>query len=177
MGPLNILFIGSTSVVMPESVRDRRHSPERFVRRLRGLSLLLAGAALAWGALLTVLPGSVGRQILGASWRFGHPLIPAFMMVMVAAGALAGATVGLRALEAADRALRCRMRVLPLTLTLGIAGGVLDGALGTALGLAAANGFGAVIYWRAFLSAVEQRERRKVNPSGETFAAMGPRAA
>jgi hypothetical protein len=174
---LNILFIGSPSIVMPASVRDRRQSRERFVRRLRGLSLLLAGAALVWGALLTALPGSVGRQILGASWRVGHPLIPAYVMVMVAAGALAGATVGLRALEAADRALRCRMRVLPLTLTFGIVGGVLGGGLGTALGLAAANGFGAVIYWRGFLSAVEGRERREVNWSSVMGAATGPRAA
>jgi O-antigen/teichoic acid export membrane protein len=177
MGPLHILLIGSTSIVMPESVRDRQRSKERFLRRLRWLSFVLAGSALAWSAVLTALPASLGRSILGASWRTGHPLLPAFALVMAAAGALAGATVGLRALEAADRALRCRMKVLPLTLTFGIVGGFLGDGLGTALGLAAANGLGAVIYWRGLLSALNQPEERELNHLGETVAAMGPQAA
>jgi hypothetical protein len=81
---------------------------------------------------------------------------------MAAAGAITGASIGLRALVAARRSLRARLLVSLLQLVGATGGAAAGGARGAAWGLAIAGFLGAAVFWRQFNKAFDERLRSEL---------------
>jgi O-antigen/teichoic acid export membrane protein len=159
VGPLRVLFLGVRLAAVPEGVRllrDPRSSPRAAAVRL---SALLAGVALAWGALLTILPHSLGESLVGRSWSEARHVMVPLSLAMAGTGAVTGAVVGLRALAAARRSLRARILVTPVMVLGTLAGAAAAGAPGTAWGIAIVTWLSLGLWWRQFLGALAERRQ------------------
>jgi len=158
LGPLNVLFMGTALVAVPEAVGLARRSTGRLLRFSIMLSSTLTAAALGWGAVVVFLPSAVGESLLGDSWRAAASVAPMMALTMAGSGAITGAFVGLRALAAAGRSLRVRVAFAPVILAAAAVGAYSDGARGAAIGLAATMWLAVTFWWYAY--AVELRSRR-----------------
>jgi O-antigen/teichoic acid export membrane protein len=150
MGPVNTVLMGLVLVAVPEGVRLLA-DPGRLRRVMLLISGGLALLALVWGALLLLVPDSVGVELLGATWEPTQAiLVPLTLRVGLAAAAV-GFTSGLRSLAAARETFRARLFVTALGLA-GVFGGALIGrsAAGVAWGDAISNGVALLVWWRAF---------------------------
>src|ERR671925_156485 len=175
VGPLGVRL-----AAVPEGVRllrDARSSPRAAAVRL---SAGLASVALAWGALLTLLPPSLGESLVGRSWGEARHVMVPLSLAMAGTGAVTGAVVGLRALAAAGRSLLSRVLVTPFMVGATIAGAAAAGAPGTAWAIAAVTWLSLGLWWRQFLGALA--ERRPADAAGlvrvplRRGTAVGPRA-
>jgi len=178
VGPLRVLFLGVRLTAVPEGVRllgDSRSNPRAAAVRL---SAGLAGVALAWGALLTLVPSSLGESLVGRSWgEAKHVMVP-LSLAMAGTGAMTGALIGLRALAAARRSLLSRVLVTPFVVAATIAGAAVAGAPGTAWALAAVTWLSLGLWWRQFLGALaEQRQPAEAARASRAHVTpVGPRA-
>lgn len=149
-GPVNIVILGSTMVLVPEG----RQLAERGSRKLMTLSLAAAGAFVAVAAIVTVgflaIPDSMGERLLGSTWAGARSVILPVGIAAMAGGAVAGALSGLRSISAADALLRTRIFTTPAAVGLPIAGAVLAGANGLAYGVALSVCWNVYWFWRAF---------------------------
>lgn len=147
LGPLNVLFMGTALVAVPEAMRALRESRDRLDWLVRAVSGALGGAALAWGAAVLALPDDAGEALLGATWGAAEPVVLPLTLWLVGLGAAAGPTTALRALGAAGRSLRTRVAATAAAVVLSAGGALVAGAEGAAWGLAAASGAAAVLWW------------------------------
>jgi O-antigen/teichoic acid export membrane protein len=178
VGPLRVLFLGVRLAAVPEGVRllrDPRSSPRAAALRL---SAGLAGVALAWGALLTLLPSSVGDSLVGRSFAEARHVMVPLSLAMAGTGAVTGALIGLRALAAARRSLLSRVLVTPFMVAASIAGAAVAGAPGTAWAVAAVTWLSLGLWWRQFLGALAERRQpgEAARPSRAHVTPVGPRA-
>ena len=178
VGPLRVLFLGVRLAAVPEGVRllrDPRSSPRAAAVRL---SAGLAGVALAWGALLTLLPPSLGESLVGRSWGEARHVMVPLSLAMAGTGAVTGAVVGLRALAAARRSLLARVLVTPFMVGATIAGAAAAGAPGTAWAIAAVTWLSLGVWWRQFLGALAERRQPgyTARPSRVRVTSVEPRA-
>jgi O-antigen/teichoic acid export membrane protein len=153
LGPYNVIALGAVGFGVPEGSRVWRGRPRRLAPVIRIWAAILASLALACGVATLVLPASVGRQLLGATWPNARKVLPFTVVFVAAAGAMAGAQIGLRVLAASKASLRARVYVAPLMLGASTFGAWRGGAPGAAAGMAMANCIGAIFYLRAFESA------------------------
>jgi O-antigen/teichoic acid export membrane protein len=148
LGPFLAVLMGLSLVAVPEATRVLRRSR----RRLPHFCVLLGGAqavaALGWGlALLFLLPGGTGQDVLGSVWERASALIlPATLSVMNASFST-GAAAGLRALGSARRSLRAQLIASVAYVTGGLGGAAVAGALGSSWGVALATVVGAAVWW------------------------------
>lgn len=71
IGPLALLFTAVRLVVVPELVRNDRDP------RLKRLgSAVVIVVAVGWGGVLSLIPDSVGRGLLGETWTLASVIIP-----------------------------------------------------------------------------------------------------
>ena len=148
LGPFLALLMGVSLVAVPEAARVLRRAPHRLATFCVLLGGAQAAAAAAWGlVLLFVLPDSLGRLLLDEVWAPASHLILPVSLSVTAAGVVAGATAGLRALGAAKRSLRAQMIASAGYLGFGLAGAALGGAVGMSWGSATAMWLGAVLWW------------------------------
>jgi O-antigen/teichoic acid export membrane protein len=178
VGPLRVLFLGVRLAAVPEGVRllrDPRSSPRAAALRL---SAGLAGVALAWGALLTLLPSSVGESLVGRSFGEARHVMVPLSLAMAGTGAVTGALIGLRALAAARRSLLSRVLVTPFMVAASIAGAAVAGAPGTAWAVAGVTWLSLGLWWRQFLAALAERRKpaEAARPSRVHVTPVGPRA-
>ena len=110
LGPLRVLTLGVRLVAVPEGVRGLRAGSARTKRAAVILSVAVTTVALAWGAVLLLLPVSVSTALLGQSWTEARGVIVPLTLAMASTAATTGAFVGLRALGAARRSLHVRVR-------------------------------------------------------------------
>jgi O-antigen/teichoic acid export membrane protein len=146
-GPMQVLFMGLSAIAIPELVRALQNSPKRLQWTSRLFSVTLVATALAWGAVVLVLPSAVGRALLGQTWEHARPLAGAVMLSWTATGFIAGAASGLRALAAAKQSLAARLAGSTLAVAGAITGAVADGARGAAWGLALCGWIEAMVWW------------------------------
>jgi hypothetical protein len=122
-------------------------------RRLRATALTLAFAlgslTLLWGSLAVFLPDDVGRALLGSTWPAAHAILVPMTLVFMTQSAAAAASVGLRAVAAAQRSLRASAMGSTLIVLGGTLGGAF-GAAGAAWGLALMGAMQAAFFWRQF---------------------------
>jgi len=173
LGPLTVLFAGAGLVATPEGVRLLRESPRRLVRGCRWLSLALATGVLAWGAVILVVPRTIGEFLLRANWDAARPLLPPLLIALIGYALSFGAWTGLRSLAAAKRSLRARCIDGALTFSLGLAGAYLGGAIGVAWGYAVTGIFRSLNAWWQLSRALGEGETR-VEPRSVTDATLAP---
>jgi O-antigen/teichoic acid export membrane protein len=154
-GPVNILLMSGTALLVPEGRRLRERAPAQLAPALRAGSALLALLSLVWLLILVVVVGDeVGTALLGESWEPASRVLPAYGFFFVMTGAMLGASVGLRILEHSRAGLVVQLKILPLAVLGAVVGAALAGAVGVALAMSLATGIGAVFWWRAFRRAM-----------------------
>src|SRR5581483_3884126 len=99
-GPLNIVYLGLSSALVPEGTRLLQESPDVLARQIRLASAALCAIGVGWSAVLLALPDSAGRALLGSSWTNAAPLLVRAALIAVATGIEVGPWVGLRSLAA-----------------------------------------------------------------------------
>jgi O-antigen/teichoic acid export membrane protein len=176
LGPLNVLNMGVTAPGVAESVRIARRSPRRMMRAVELLAVALVVVFVAWGAIVYVLPDSIGEALLKRSWQPAHDVIPAYTAVMAASGMLTAATVGLRAMAAAKRSLRSRLVTGVLAVAGGTIGAATSGAVGAATGLALGLWIGGIQWWHQLGAAVTEEEERRAAADVSPEPASDPAA-
>ena len=83
IGPMTIVFTGTSLVLIPEAARVLRRSPKHLLLFCQLTSVGLAGAGLAYGiVMLVALPKGLGSTLLGHMWRPTYPLmVPAILVL------------------------------------------------------------------------------------------------
>jgi hypothetical protein len=175
LGPLNVLFAGAGLVATAEGVRLLQDSSTRLVHGCRWLSVLMAAAVLAWGAVLLLVPDPIGESVLRANWGAARSLLPPLVVWLAGYGSSFGAGIGLRSLAAAVRSLHTRCIDAVIILFFVLIGAYLGGAVGVAWGFAATGCLRSVNAWWQFSRAVrEHGGRREVGDAiAATLAARG----
>jgi O-antigen/teichoic acid export membrane protein len=169
LGPLNVLFMGTSMFAIPEGVRQLNASSSHLLRLTRRLSFGLAGGALFWSAAVSFLPVAVGTAMLGPTWPAARAVVIPMGLIMMGSGIANGANLGLRSLGAAKHGLKARLCVTPLSVAGGVIGAALGAAPGAALGLAASSVVASVIWWRQFRAALgTYQPNTLVRDSGRT---------
>lgn len=143
-GPLNVLFTSATGFGPP--LLGRLDTDRLRVRATAALAVALALTAAAWATVLALLPGSVGRHLLGETWPTAAALLPATGSQYAA---MAVGTCGLLALRLLDpRTTLAIQIVFSLAAVAFLAGGyLLGGVLGAAWGLCLGSVCKAVATW------------------------------
>jgi hypothetical protein len=148
MGPVTVLFLGTTLFALPEGVRRARLAPNAVTKFSRALSGCLGALALAWAAVVLIATERMGgARLLGASSPGAQQALPGVALMVIATGLSFGAFIGLRALAAAHRSLNLRVAIAPLTVALGSIGAIIGDSVGAALGLAVAAWLGVLLWW------------------------------
>jgi hypothetical protein len=148
LAPLTPIMAGAVRLAEPELASLLR-GPS--ARRPQAYSLLLgalgAGAALLWGAVLLLLPDSLGVLLLGSAWLPASPLLLPVTLAAAGLSCSVGAWAGMRALGAAARSRRVQAIGSVVYLAGALGGAVLGGAAGAAWGSAAGILLGAGLWW------------------------------
>jgi hypothetical protein len=138
-GPINIVIMGATMVLVPELTRYRRRTGSRLFLAACAISGLLLVASLTWLGIIAVLPESALEVILGDAAADARslllPLVFTSAVVMIAQGPL----VCLRATGDIRRGTRASLPTAPFMLlgaTIGaaITGDAAGAVIGTAIG-------------------------------------------
>ena len=148
LGPFLALLMGVNLFAVPEAARVLRRAPARLTRFCLAIGGAQAAAAALWGVvLLFLVPDSFGRLLLDDVWAPASELILPVSLSVTAAGIVAGATAGLRALGAARRSLRTQLVASAGYLGFGLIGATLGGAVGMSWGSTTAMWLGAGLWW------------------------------
>ncbi|WNI26386.1 hypothetical protein [Streptomyces sp. ITFR-16] len=143
-GPLNVLFTSATGFGPP--LLGRLATDRLRVRATAALAALLALTAAGWATVLALLPGPVGRHLLGDTWPTASALLPATGSQYAA---MAVGTCGLLALRLLDPRTTLSIQVVfSLAAVAFLAGGyALGGVMGAAWGLCLGSVCKAVATW------------------------------
>ncbi len=161
LGPLNVVYIGGTSIVVPEGARLLTAARRRLPAALAGYSAALVAAMVVYSVALglALRTGDLGAALLGRTAMGAAAVLVPTALLFVANGATAGGVLGLRVLAAAADGLRARLIVATMTLAASVAGALVAGAWGFAAGSAAAAAVGAAVFWAVFARAFRAPER------------------
>jgi O-antigen/teichoic acid export membrane protein len=164
LSPLNVVFQGVHLIGVPEGVRALGHSPRRLIIFALTLSTLMAVFVLAWGVALVLLPAGLGQALLGQAWAPAQTVVVPLVISLALGGVATGATIGLRALAAAERSLW----VTTVGSLSGLAGVVIGVSVGGAAGVAWAivivSALNVGIWWWQFERAL--RDHRSTSAAG-----------
>lgn len=153
LGPLNIVGFALSAFAVPEIVRHEL-SRRGLVLAALALSGVLVAVDLAWGAVLLLLPDSVGEQILGETWDLAREALPGLVVFTACIGATVGATAVMRALARANYAFWTSALLGPLVLALSVGGVSAFGVSGAAWGFALAAALVVAPAWWLLVRAV-----------------------
>lgn len=150
VGPMRLFLTAAPGAAIPELIRIRHRSPERFARLVLHISWALAALVAVWGLVVWALPASVGESVLGENWEPGRSVLPLLSLSWAALGLGTGAMVGLRVLADAGASLRARLLICPVVLVVPAVSVVLGDAVGAAGGLAATSIWSAGVWWYVY---------------------------
>lgn len=117
-GPLNVLGAAVALAVVPEA---RRATPRRARRMVIILAVTLATTAATTGICLSLLPNSLGTQLLGPTWGPAKGLIFLLALEYVGLGLWTAAMMHFRAHGATGTALKFRSLYAFMSIILPIA--------------------------------------------------------
>lgn len=143
-GPLNVLFTSATGFGPP--LLGRLATDRLRVRAAAALAAVLAATAAGWATVLALLPGSVGRHLLGDTWPTAAALLPATGSQYAA---MAVGTCGLLALRLLDPRTTLSIQVVFSLAAVGflIGGYWFGGVPGAAWGLCLGSVCKAIATW------------------------------
>lgn len=165
-GPLNVLYTGAALVALPAIVRA---SP---TRSRAGMSLQISGGlaavAVAWGAIVVLLPDQLGTLVLGDLWYDTDGIRILLAVSLVAEALLVGPDLILSSLRLPGRMTTVRLVAAVATVSSSLALAARFGGVGLAAGIAAGHSLGAVLAIRqaTMLGPVLPRPSATPNESG-----------
>lgn len=135
--PVIVVTNGIIAMAQPALVRRVAAGGAQQLRPMAYKLGLAAGAcSVALGALVTLLPSRLMREVVGENWADARPLVP-ILAVYLGLGALGGCQgIALRALDRIGGQLKLRFLLTPVSLTLVFLC-AMGGAQWAALGLVA----------------------------------------
>ena len=172
IGPVLVIFIGMQLVAVPMAVRTLAVSTAHLRQLCLLVGTVMAGLAVLWGVVLTLVPADAGRLLLGANWDPAHRLVLVLALGLAASSFSSGALIGLRAFAAATRSLRATVISSLLATVLTIWGAWLGGAGGAAWGILIAHAAVMPLWWWEF----RQESARYVAPTVDAGATIGAAA-
>ncbi|NUS12358.1 MAG: hypothetical protein HOY69_13325 [Streptomyces sp.] len=143
-GPMNVLFNSATAFGPP--LLNRVRGAAGKVRATVVLALALAGVAVLWTAVLMLLPGRAGRQLLGDTWAASSALLAASGSQYAAIALGTSALLTLRVLQP-KATLPIQVVFSLASVASMLAGYRLDGVYGAAWGLFAGSALKAAALW------------------------------
>lgn len=149
-GPVNVLFAGLVTSMVPSLRTVDGRQRQAVLRRLRGL---LGSAAVLWGAALTATPAPLGAAVLGESYVSGMLVLAPFLVQKVAAAVLTVQTIDARLRRSVMELVAGRLVSVPVLLGLALVLGNAFDAFGFATAFAAST-------W-VLVAVVSLRQRRK----------------
>jgi hypothetical protein len=149
LGPLNVIFMGTSLFAVPEASRRARLDLPTIRRFGVFLSIGFGLAVAGWAGVVALLPGRVGGLVLADTWLVARPLIAPLAMLMVGTGVAAGAAIVLRGLADARRSVQTRGVQGALVVVGAATGAALGGESGAAWGLGISMWLAAAIWWKA----------------------------
>ncbi|MFD8685631.1 hypothetical protein [Streptomyces sp. NPDC059651] len=169
-GPLNVLFTSATGFGPP--LLGRLATERLRVRATAALAAVLALTAAGWATVLALLPGSVGRHLLGDTWPTAAALLPATGSQYAA---MAVGTCGLLALRLLDPRTTLSIQVVfSLAAVAFLTGGyLLGGVMGAAWGLCLGSVCKAVATWTR-VARLTRRAETGPAPVSATAAGSAP---
>ncbi len=153
-GPVNVVLLGSTMVLVPEGRRIAERSTARLQAMCMGAGAVFAGLAAVVTVVFLLTPDSLGTKVLGGTWSGAQSVMLPVGVASMAGGVVAGALAGLRSIAAADALLKTRLVTTPAALVFPIGGALVAGAGGLAVGLAISVWWNVIWFWRAFRGAL-----------------------
>jgi O-antigen/teichoic acid export membrane protein len=146
VGPINIVIMGASMILVPELTRYRRRTGNRLLTMAAAISVGLELVLLAWVAAVAVLPESVLEKLLGDAATHARPLLVWVALPMTCAMLAQGPMVCLRATGDVRRGTQASLPAAPFHL-FGTAAGaaIFGGAEGALIGMAAGSIVGGVL--------------------------------
>lgn len=136
-GPINIVIMGATMILVPELTRFRRRTGNRLFGAALAVSLVLEVAAMSWLGLVALMPDSVLETILGDAASEARTYLPALVVVSSLVMLAQGPVVCLRATGDIRRGTLASVPTAPFMLFGAAAGAAITGdAPGAILGFA-----------------------------------------
>lgn len=169
-GPLNVLYTSATGFGPP--LLGRLATDRLRVRATAALAAVLAATAAGWATVLALLPGSVGRHLLGDTWPTAAALLPATGSQYAA---MAVGTCGLLALRLLDPRTTLSIQVVfSLVAVAFLTGGyLLGGVPGAAWGLCLGSVCKAIATWTR-VARLTRRGAAEKAPVSATAVRSGP---
>lgn len=144
-GPIATLFASVYTLALVDAVRQG--TPSAVTAIARRVSVVLAGIGVAWGAIVLVIPGSIGNLLMGETWDATTGSRVLLGVGLVAEGVIYGATTMMGALRQPERMVRAQLVATPIMLLLAFGLAVPYGAAGAAAGIAVGHTLCAVVAW------------------------------
>ncbi len=174
--PFDALVAGFRIFLLPALGEAAGRGVAAIRHEARRIGAVLGALASLWGALVLLLPRSVGTGVIGDSWDGAEKLFPALAIVYVARSVATPALDGMRALGGGVRLVRLRSTSAALTLAGVVGGAALGKAGGAAIGFAVAFAASAVMWWLGFQRASRTLDVRVSEPPPEAavLRSVGP---
>lgn len=161
-GPINNLTSGMLVALVPDG---RLAEPNRDVRRqLMRASALLSLVALAITGAALLVPGSIGRLVLGDSWESARTVLLPIGITSALLGSIVGALAGLRGAHAVREGLSVELRLAALVCTIPMLGAVTGDATGYAWALVLTLAGGSVMFWQKYTAVVHAHVQQAQGP-------------
>ncbi|MCB0977312.1 MAG: hypothetical protein KDB02_07605 [Acidimicrobiales bacterium] len=158
-GPVNVLTAGAYIALVPEGKRIAQNSAKKLTRMCVIVAVTMSFASAAMYLFLWVLNADQGRLILGESWGAARQVLLPVGLASMAGSVFAGASTGIRSLEAAKELLRTRIFTTPIALVVPAFAAWRWGLIGAAWGIAASVWWNNFWWWRSYGQAVRRFTR------------------
>jgi len=120
-------------------------------RRAQRLTVLTGSVAAVNAAVIVLLPDSLGKLVLGATWHAAQALMLPASLHILFISATSGVRSGLLGTRAIHKTVRIEVVSTVLLLSLTVAGVAVGGAPGSLWGGAIAQGVVTTIWWTVFV--------------------------
>ena len=154
LAPLSLIVGTARPLLIPHLGRGRDAGvSEQLIGTLKA-ALVMISIVAPLAILVTLIPDVVGQALLGESWRFAEPVLPAVACEFVLAAAVAPAFAGHRVHVAGRRALIIRAVLAPVHIGAIVGAGVSYGAIGAALAMVAMAVLQVGTWWTSYIMLV-----------------------
>jgi hypothetical protein len=178
VGPARLFLTAAPGAAIPELVRIRRRSPQRFQRLVALMSWGLALSVAVWIVVVLAVPDRYGTAVLKENWEPGRRIFVLVGLSWAALGLGTGAMVALRVLADAKRSFRARLLICPVVLVVPPVSVAVGDETGAALGIAIVSLWSAAVWWVLYrMATVAARAREAVEATVEPAAAPTSPAA
>jgi len=162
VGPLLVLFSGTSSFLVPEGSRIFERNPRELEGAIRKALLVLVGLSGVAIVVLVLMPDRIGELLLGDTWPDASELSLWVGLTLPSAAILNMSAVGLRVIAEMEQSLSLRLKTTPLLVSGVLLGAIVDGARGMVILSAITMFFASILWWRASTRAVREAVQRAV---------------